>query len=106
LPAKGQRGLCWAHSPENAERRRRTASRGGKAKTSKLYKTLHELLANLTQRVIDGELETSRGAVANQLISTRVRLLDHERKVKETEEFEQRITELEEAQARRGRASS
>jgi hypothetical protein len=30
--ATGQNGLCWSHDPANAERRRRTASRGGKAK--------------------------------------------------------------------------
>ncbi len=95
LPANGQQGLCWAHDPENAQKRRRGASRGGKAKAGKVSKELHTLLEDLTQRVIDGELETSRGAVANQLITTRIKLFEFERRMKETEELEKRLEELE-----------
>lgn len=98
LPAHGQHGLCWAHDPKNAEKRRRGASRGGKAKAAKagkVAKGLHELLEDLTNRVIDGKLETSKGAVANQLVGTRIRLLEYERRLKELEELEERIEELE-----------
>ncbi len=97
---------CWWHDPAHAEERRRTASKGGKARASKLTKGLHELLEDLIQRVIDGELETSRGAVANQLIGTRIRLLDYERRLKELEELEERLEALEratEGQRRGGR---
>jgi len=59
---------------------------------------LHTLLEDLTKRVIEGELETSRGAVANQLIGTRIRLFEYERRLKEVEEFEERIEALEQAQ--------
>jgi hypothetical protein len=93
--ATASNGYCWAHDPKNAEKRQRTASRAGKSKASKLTKDLHELLEDLTSRVVDGELETSRGAVANQLIGTRIRLLEYERKLKETEELERRLQELE-----------
>jgi hypothetical protein len=89
---------CWWHDPANAERRRRAASRGGKGKAGRALKELHALLEDLTKRVIDGELETSRGAVANQLIGTRIRLLEYERRLKELEEFEARIEALEQAQ--------
>src|SRR5215211_2635845 len=68
------------------------------SKASKATKHLHDLLEDLTRRVIDGELETSRGAVANQLIGTRIRLLEYERRLKELEEFEARIEALELAQ--------
>ena len=88
---------CWAHDPRNAEQRRRRAAKGGRAKASKVAKGLHELLEDLTRRVIEGELETSRGAVANQLIGTRIRLLEYERRLKELEQFEERIATLEEA---------
>ncbi len=84
---------CWWH--ENAQKRQRAASKGGRAKASKVIKELHELLEELTRRVIAGELETSRGAVANQLISTRIRLLEHERRVRESEELEERLAALE-----------
>jgi len=58
-------------------------------------KELHTLLESLTQQVIDGELDTSRGAVANQLITTRIKLFEFERRMKETEELEKRLEELE-----------
>src|SRR5829696_5483700 len=89
---------CWWHDPANAERRRRAASRGGKGKAGRAVKELHTLLEDLTKRVIDGELETSRGAVANQLIGTRIRLFEYERRLKELEEFEDRLEVLEQAQ--------
>jgi hypothetical protein len=91
---------CWWHDPANSDKRRRAASRGGKAKASKVVKELHALLEDLTRRVVDGELATSRGAVANQLLSTRIRLLDYERRLKELEELEERIGRLESARER------
>ena len=83
---------CWWHDPANAERRRRAASRGGKGKAGRATK---ELLEDLTKRVIDGKLETSRGAVANQLIGTRIRLFEYERRLKELEELEARLEAVE-----------
>src|SRR5918995_1086375 len=98
LPANGSQGLCWAHDPKNAERRRRGASRGGRAKASRELPQLKTLLADLTDKVLSGELETGRAAVANQLINTRLRALEQERKNKETEELEARIAALESKQ--------
>src|SRR5215213_5964961 len=86
---------CWWHDPANAERRRRAASRGGKGKAGRATKELHALLADLTKRVIDGNLEASRGAVANQLIGTRIRLFEYERRLKELEELEERLETVE-----------
>jgi hypothetical protein len=86
---------CWWHNPANADKRHKAAQKGGRAKASKVTKKLHELLEDLTQRVIDGKLETSRGAVANQLISTRIRLLEFERRAREQEELVGRLEELE-----------
>src|SRR5215213_474500 len=86
---------CWWHDPANAERRKRAASRGGKGKAGRAVKELHALLEDLTERVIDGNLETSRGAVANQLIGTRIRLFEYERRLKELEELEERLEAVE-----------
>lgn len=52
--------------------------------------------------MIDGELETSRGAVANQLIGTRIRLLEYERRIREEEELLARIEQLEQSQEQKG----
>jgi len=95
LPAVGKQGVCWAHDPKNAEQRRRRASRGGRGKAGRAVKELHALLEDLTERVIDGELETSRGAVANQLIGTRIRLFEYERRLKELEKLEARLEAVE-----------
>src|SRR5918993_1658694 len=95
LPANGPQGLCWAHDPANAEKRRRGASRGGRAKARSELPQLKTLLSDLTDRVLSGELETGRAAVANQLINTRLRAVELERKIRETEDLEERITALE-----------
>ena len=93
---------CYNHDPTRVEERKRAASYAGKSKASKATKHLHDLLEDLTRRIIDGELDTSRGAVANQLIGTRIRLLEYERRFKELEEFEARIEALEQAQQQGG----
>ena len=106
LPAKGQLGVCWAHDPANAAQRRRTASRGGRSKPSREIVEIKALLSDLTDRVLGGEgvepLETSRAAVANQLVNTRLRAVEVERKIRETEEFEERLAQLERAAAQKG----
>jgi hypothetical protein len=93
-PSVGKRGYCWAHDSDNAERRLRAASKGGKAKANSEVKVLREWLKDLTQQVIDGELATSRGSVVNQLIQTQIKLLEFERKAKETRELEEEIEAL------------
>src|SRR5215217_3195756 len=96
LPAQGQQGLCWAHDPKNAEKRRRGASRGGRAKANRELPQIKTLLEDLTEQVLAGELETSRAAVASQLINTRLRAIEVERKIREAEEIEERLAALEE----------
>jgi hypothetical protein len=98
---------CWSHAPENAEERRRRGRRGGKARGAGELSEIKRLLSELTERVLKAEgvepLETGPAAVANQLINTRLRAIEVERKVKETEELAREIEELREAvEGRRG----
>ena len=95
LSANGPQGLCWAHDPANAEKRRRGASRGGRAKANRELPTIKALLEDLTDQVLAGDLETSKAAVANQLINTRLRAIEVERKIREAEEIEERLAALE-----------
>jgi hypothetical protein len=81
--------------PANAEKRRRGASRGGKAKANRELPSIKARLEDLTERVLSGELPTGPAAVANQLINTRLRAIELERKIKETDELEARIEALE-----------
>ena len=89
---------CWWHDPDNTEARRRAASKGGKGKASRELPQVKTMLKDLTERVLSGELETGRAAVANQLINTRLRAIEQERKVRELEDVLVRIEALEEKQ--------
>ena len=99
---------CYNHDPARAEERRRAASRAGKSKPSREIVGIKTLLSDLTDRVVGKEgtehLSPNAGAVAAQLINTRLRAVELERKVKETEELEERLEALERAaeEERRG----
>jgi hypothetical protein len=95
LDAKGKQSMCWAHAPENAAARRKRASRGGKAKANQELPSIKARLEDLTEQVLAGDLETGRAAVANQLINTRLRAIELERKVREQEEVLERLEALE-----------
>ena len=96
---------CYSHDPDRAEERRRNASRGGKSggggRSSGELAEIKALLSELTNRVLGGEgveaLETGRAAVANQLVNTRLRAVELERKIRESDELEARTEELEQA---------
>jgi hypothetical protein len=88
---------CYHHAPDRAEERKRNASRGGRSKGSgaeiaDLKKQLRELAAG----VLSGEVERGAGAVVNQILNTRARLIELERKIREQEELEMRLEALEE----------
>ncbi len=97
LPSNSQNGLCWAHDPKNAERRRRGQSRGGKAKASAEIRDLKKQLEDLVEDVREGRVERGDAVVVNQILNTRARLIELERKVKETDELEVRLEALERA---------
>src|SRR5215203_2826933 len=97
-PATGPHGYCWAHDPANAEERSRMASKAARSKPNRELPSIKALLEDLTQQVLAGDLETGRAAVANQLVNTRLRAIEQERKIKETDELEARIEALEQPQ--------
>jgi hypothetical protein len=94
---------CYQHAPEMAEERKRRASKGGRTGGNgrggqSEISDLKTQLEDLAQRVLSGELETGRAAVANQLINTRPRAIEQERKNKETADLEARVEALERRQ--------
>lgn len=99
------RTYCYAHDPARALDRKRNASKAGRGRGSGEIVGIKALLSELTDRVLGVEgtapLGTGAAAVANQLINSRLRAVEVERKVKETEELESRIEQLEKA-AREG----
>ena len=103
LPVKGQQKVCWAHDPANSEKRRRTASKGGRSRPNRELADLKELLMDLTDRVLEGTLEKGKAAIANQLINTQLRAIELERRVREQENILARIEALERRQNLNGR---
>ena len=96
---------CYGHRPDLVEERKRNASKGGKSGGrgrpgySPELAEIKALLKTLTDRVIGAEdatpLSPSAAAVAGQLINARLRAVEVERKIKETEEIEARLEVLE-----------
>ncbi len=93
---------CWWHAPENAEKRQRAASKAARSKPNREIKDIKALCEDLTDRVLAGALETGPASVANQLINTRLRAIEQERKARETEELVERIERLERDQGQKG----
>ncbi len=93
---------CWWHDPANAEERRRAASKGGRGKPSREIRDLKKQLEDLAAGVLSDRVDKGVGAVVNQILNTRARLIELERKVKETEELEERLTALEQVQEQKG----
>ncbi len=100
--AEGPRGYCWAHDPANAEQRRRQASKAARSKPSTEIRDLKKQLEVLADDVLEGRVERGVAVVVNQILNTRARLIEIERKVKETEELEERLARLEATQQKGG----
>ncbi len=57
---------------------------------------------DLTRRVLSGYVLPGVGAVANQLVNTRLRAVEVERKIREQDELLERIERLEEQATEKG----
>ena len=90
----GDRCPGCGNGPED-DKRRRMASKAARSKPNRELSSIKALLEDLTERVLSGELETGRAAVANQLTNTRLRAIEQERKLRELEELEGRLEALE-----------
>ncbi len=89
---------CWHHDPELAERRSRNARAGGRAVHSPGTAEIAELkdeLKALVRDVKEGKVTPAIGTVLNQICNTIIRAVEQERKVKETEDLEERLAALE-----------
>jgi hypothetical protein len=86
---------CYAHDPGRADERKRNASRGGKSKGNSEIADLKAQLRKLASDVLSGGVGRSEAAVVNQILNTRARLIELERKAREQEELEGRLEALE-----------
>lgn len=95
LPATDANGYCWAHSPDNAEKRRRIASKGGKGKPGRELRDIKTRLSDLADGVLDGSTDRATGAVASQILNVYLRAVTVEMKIREQEEVLERLEALE-----------
>jgi hypothetical protein len=102
LPSTGASGLCWAHDPANAERRRRGQSRGGKNKPSRELAAIKQRLSDLADDVLEGRQDKGVAAVASQVLNVCLRACSVELKAREQQEFIERLETLEERLGRDG----
>jgi translation elongation factor EF-1beta len=113
IKANGQRckgdaipgaGWCYSHDPGRAAERRRNASKGGKlggrgrgsGELAEIKREIRDVIAN----ALSGETERGVAAVAFQGFNALLKAVETERKAKETDELEERLEVLEQAQER------
>jgi hypothetical protein len=97
LPSNGPGGLCWAHDPRNAEKRRRGQSRGGRSKPNRELINIKERLSDLADDVLAGDVDKGVAAVASQILNVYLRAITVELDVQERMELITRMEALEEA---------
>ena len=97
---------CYVHNPALTEQRQRNnrkgGHRGGRGRPISEIADLKNQLEDLAAGVLDETVERANAAVVNQILNTQARLIELERKVKETDELEARLDALEQAQQQKG----
>jgi hypothetical protein len=101
---------CINHHPDQAELRRRRASKGGKrggrGRPIAELASLRDENAEVRRRLLEGELLPNVAAVAVQSINTDIRAVGVAMKAREAEELEARLQALEEALGHEGGSRS
>ncbi len=93
--AKGPSGFCHLHDPARASERSRSASRAGKSTGGREIRDLKKRISEVVEAVLEGSQDRGRAAVAIQGLTALRSVLELERKVREGDELEARIEELE-----------
>src|ERR671911_89686 len=92
---------CIGHDPDQAEARRRRASKGGKrggrGRPIAELGSLRDENADIRRRLLEGELAPNVAAVAVQSINTDIRALGAALKAREQEELLERLEALEQS---------
>jgi hypothetical protein len=86
---------CYQHDPDRAEERRINASRAARARHDPEIREIKRLLKDLYAGVLEGTVDRAAAAVANQVANTRLRAIEVERRIREQDELEERLDELE-----------
>jgi hypothetical protein len=94
-------GLCYSHSPNHADARKRAArkggQRGGRGRPQADLHTLKDRLISLGEDVLEGRVDRADAATAGHLWNIAIGAIRTGLKAKEVEELEAKIERLEEA---------
>jgi len=88
--------FCWWHDPANADKRRRAASKAGKAKPNRELASIKTRLSDLADDVLADKVEKGVAAVASQVLNVYLRAMSVELRVREQMELIERLESLEE----------
>src|SRR5215211_4781569 len=97
--------LCWWHNPANADKRRRAASKAGKAKPSRELAGIKTRLSDLADDVLEGRQDKGVAAVASQVLNVYLRAVSVELRAREQLELVERLEALEEMELGRRRGA-
>jgi hypothetical protein len=93
------REYCYAHDPSYAEERSTSASKAARsparARSNAEIRQIKGRLKDLYTAVLEGRAERSNAAVANQIANTQLRAIELERRVREQDDLEGQLDELE-----------
>ena len=87
--------LCFSHDPANAERRSKSAAKAARSKPNREVVALKDQFRAVANGVLNGIVEPKRGAVAVQALSALMRAIEQERKIRDQDELEERLDQLE-----------
>jgi hypothetical protein len=94
-------GYCWAHHPENAQKLRAAGQKGGKhggrGRPLTDVAEVKKRLSDLADDTLEGAVDTCVAAVVAQVLNVLLRAVTVELQVKEQQELEARLEELEAA---------
>ncbi len=94
LPCQPEHHVCWNHNPNNAIKRRRTASSGGRAKADKEVREVKKEIQLLIERVRDDGFDPTAANAINRLYQTLLQYIIVERGIYREDELAVRIREL------------
>jgi hypothetical protein len=96
-PATGSHGYCWAHDPEHAEQRQRAASKAARSKPNREVRGYKQEVKSLIAAVENGGQDRADAGVMLQGFRLLKDFAELERKVREQDDLEARIEQLERA---------
>ena len=100
----GSQRYCYQHDPARADERSRNASRAARSKPHRALRDIQAEIRSVIDDVRAGEIDRRDAVAMFTGFNTLLRALEQARRWREIEELEERMSEIEDRLASRGRA--